>query len=163
MFQFQWQVFVVIFMRAQFQGSWKCNYCVWLVMCACMWVCVLTVHVQPLHDDGELHLTGHVTQGAHGHTQFLLGDESIAVAVEHTERLADLYTGTQQHILLSPPHCKRLLVPVRRTTTRIVLSRSNWIFWGPVSKPSQTKSAVSLTGNKDCLQRLAWQSDGISA
>lgn len=82
----------------------------------CMWVRVLTVHVQPLHDDGELHLTGHVTQGAHGHAQLLLGDESIAVAVKHTECLTDLCTRTQQHILLSPPCCKTLLFPALRTT-----------------------------------------------
>lgn len=55
-------------------------------------VCVLTIHVQPLHDDGELHFTGHVTQGAHGHAQLLFGDETISITIQDPERLADLCT-----------------------------------------------------------------------
>lgn len=95
--------------------------CVSMGVCGCLCVCmlayVLTIHVQPLHDDGELHLAGHVTQGAHGHAQLLLGDESIAIAVEHTECLTDLCTWTQQqHILVSLLRCKRLLFSVQRTT-----------------------------------------------
>lgn len=36
------------------------------------WFVCLTVHVQPLDDDFQLHLVWHVTQGAHGHSQLLL-------------------------------------------------------------------------------------------
>lgn len=57
----------------------------------------LTIHVEALNDDLQLDLVGHVAEGAHGHAQLLLGDEAVAVAVEHLERLADLYTNTHTH------------------------------------------------------------------
>ena len=68
-------------------------------------VCVLTIHVQPLHDDGQLHFAGHVTQGAHGHTQLLLGDEPIPVAIQNTERLTDLCAKKTSNRLLHNTGC----------------------------------------------------------
>lgn len=41
----------------------------------------LTVHIQSLHDNSQLHFTGHVPQRAHGHTQLLLWDKSIPIPV----------------------------------------------------------------------------------
>lgn len=51
----------------------------------------LTVHVQALHDDGQLHLTRHVPQRAHGHSQLLLGDEAIPISVQNPKGLSDFY------------------------------------------------------------------------
>lgn len=51
----------------------------------------LTVHVQALHDDGQLHLTWHVSQWAHGHSQLLLGDEAIPISVQNPKGLSDFY------------------------------------------------------------------------
>ena len=65
-------------------------------------LCCLTVHVQSLDDDLQLHLVWHVAQGAHSHPQLLLWDEPIPVAVKHFEGLADLcrertHTHTHTH------------------------------------------------------------------
>ena len=58
----------------------------------------LTVHVQALHDDGQLHLTWHVPQRAHGHAQLLLGDEPISVSVQNPEGLSDLYNRKAEKV-----------------------------------------------------------------
>lgn len=55
----------------------------------------LTIHVQPLDDNFQLHLVGHVAQGAHGRAQLLLGDEAIAIAVKDFEGLTDLCGGSR--------------------------------------------------------------------
>lgn len=49
-----------------------------------------TVYIQPLDDDLQLHLVGHVPQRAHGHAQLLLRDEAVPIPVKHLERLTDL-------------------------------------------------------------------------
>ena len=68
---------------------------------------MLTVHVQPLDDNFQLHLIGHVAQGAHGCAQLLLGDEAIAIAVKDFEGLADLCWGSRADwdlvSVLTPP------------------------------------------------------------
>lgn len=56
---------------------------------------MLTIHVQPLDDNFQLHLIGHVAQGAHGRAQLLLGDEAIAIAVKDFEGLTDLCGGSR--------------------------------------------------------------------
>lgn len=58
----------------------------------------LTVHVQALHYDGQFHLTRHVPQRAHGHSQLLLGDEAIAVSVQNPKGLSDLYKGKAKKV-----------------------------------------------------------------
>lgn len=58
----------------------------------------LTVHVQALHDDGQLHLTRHVPQRAHGHAQLLLGDEAIPISVQNPEGLSDLYNRKAEKV-----------------------------------------------------------------
>ena len=58
----------------------------------------LTVHVQPLDDDLQLHLIGHVAQGAHGRAQLLLGDEAIPVSVQNPEGLSDLYNRKAEKV-----------------------------------------------------------------
>lgn len=49
----------------------------------------LTVHVKALHDNRQLHLTGHVSQGAHCHAQLLLGYKAIPIPVQHPESFTD--------------------------------------------------------------------------
>lgn len=51
----------------------------------------LTVHIQALHDDGQLHLTRHISQRAHSHSQLLLRDEAIPVSVQNPKGLSDFY------------------------------------------------------------------------
>lgn len=54
-----------------------------------------TIHVEALDDDLQLHLVGHVPQGAHGRAQLLLGDEPVAISVEHLEGFPDLCGGSR--------------------------------------------------------------------
>lgn len=54
-----------------------------------------TIHVEALDDDLQLHLVGHVPQGAHGCAQLLLGDEAVPIAVEHLESFPDLCGGSR--------------------------------------------------------------------
>lgn len=55
----------------------------------------LTIHVQPLDDNLQLHLVGHVTQGAHGRSQLLLRDEAVAITIKHLEGFSDLCGGAE--------------------------------------------------------------------
>lgn len=74
----------------------------------------LTVHVQALHDDGQLHLTWHVPQRAHGHAQLLLGDEAIPVSVQNPEGLSDLYNRKAEKVQRSQSmvDCRGLQPPL---------------------------------------------------
>lgn len=56
----------------------------------------LTVHVESLHDDGQLHLAGHVPQRPHGHSQLLLGNEPVSITIQHPKRFPDLCQDKQQ-------------------------------------------------------------------
>ena len=58
----------------------------------------LTIHVQALHDDGQLHFTRHVPQRAHGHSQLLLGDEAISVSVQNPKGLSDFYKEKAKNV-----------------------------------------------------------------
>lgn len=53
----------------------------------------LTIHVKALHDNRQLHLTGHVSQGTHRHAQLLLGYKTIPIPVQHPERFTDFWKG----------------------------------------------------------------------
>lgn len=53
----------------------------------------LTIHVKALHDNRQLHLTGHVSQGTHCHAQLLLGYKAIPIPVQHPESFTDFWKG----------------------------------------------------------------------
>jgi len=53
----------------------------------------LTIHVKALHDDRQLHLTGHVSQGTHCHAQLLLGYKTIPIPVQYPESFTDFCKG----------------------------------------------------------------------
>ena len=53
----------------------------------CLW---FTIHVQPLDNDLQLHLIGHVSQWPHSHPQLLLWDVSVSISVKHLEGFTDL-------------------------------------------------------------------------
>lgn len=56
----------------------------------------LTVHVQSLDDDLQLHLVGHVAQRAHGHAQLLLRDEAVPIAIKHLKRFPNLWRDKEK-------------------------------------------------------------------
>lgn len=67
-----------------------------LVMC----LFFITVHVQSLDDDLQLHFIGHVAQRSHGHAQLLLRDEAIPITIKHLKRFPNLWGVKRENMNL---------------------------------------------------------------